>query len=117
MEFFRVAAALGAVFALLGMVYFLSSRVRRDAAVKAFRAPAIWPRNLRIAKPLESDSVKVLKRVPLTATHQLHLVGTSQDTFLLCTHPQGCTVLWNRVARAHAERDSIAPSDVGRYAS
>jgi hypothetical protein len=117
MDFFRVAAAFGTVFALLGIVYLFSNRARTRLAPKAFRAPLIWSRKVRVPKPLESDSVRVLKRVSLTATHQLHLIGTAQDAFLLCTHPQGCTLLPTRVGRPQPDREHLASQDLGRYAS
>jgi hypothetical protein len=117
MDFFRVVAGLGTVFALLAVVYFLSNRARTQMAVKALQAPVIWSRNFRVSKPLESDSVRVLKRVSLTATHQLHWIGTPQGAILLCTHPQGCTVLPTRAGRPQPDRDMLASPELGRYAS
>jgi hypothetical protein len=117
MDLFRVVAGLATVFALLGIVYFFSGRARTHIVLKAIRGPAVWSRNIRTPKPLESDSVRVLKRVSLTATHQLHWIGTPQGAFLLCTHPQGCTLLPTRTARRQADREDLASHDLGRYAS
>jgi hypothetical protein len=117
MEFFRIVAALGTVFALLGIVYFVSNRARSAFAVTALRAPLIWSHQHRKTKPIDSDSVRVLKRVSLTATHQLHLIGTAQGTFLLCTHPQGCALLTPCDSRPQSDRDHLDSQDLRRYAS
>jgi hypothetical protein len=116
MDFLRIAAALGSVFALLGTVYFVSNRAKTPSAVKAFRASLSWPRNRHSRNALDNDSVRVLKRVSLTATHQLHLIATTGGAFLLCTHPQGCTLLRTRTGQ-QTNRENADSQNLGRYAS
>ena len=116
MDFLRVILALGTVFGLLAVLYFIANHARARLAAKGLRAHPIWSRRLRIAHKPDADSLRVTRRVSLTATHQLHLIATTEDSFLLCTHPHGCTLLPTRVTPAAAE-ESAGPNELGRYAS
>jgi hypothetical protein len=117
MDFFRVAAAFGTVFALLGVLYYVSNRARATLSAKAFTGRQIWSRRIRPAAPGKSDSLKVLKRVALTPTHQLHLIETIEGAFLICTHPQGCTLLPDALSRTSGNREHLVSQSLGRYAS
>ena len=47
-----------------------------------------------------SMQLRVLKRVSLTPTHQLHLISIDSTSLLICTHPQGCSLLQSSPAEA-----------------
>lgn len=117
MDFLRVALALGTVFGLLGLVYFLSNRARTRIALEAVRARASWPARFRTAQRPDPDYLQVLRRVSLTPTHQLHLIASRQKLILLCTHPRGCTLLPAPAASPESRPGNAAPEECERYAS
>jgi hypothetical protein len=118
MDFLRVAGALITVFGLLGLLYFVSSRTKTRATLRPRCAPSIWPRSLRIAaNGSDADSLRLLRRINLTGTHQLHLIRASEEIFLLCTHPQGCSLLRASDALSAPKQDGAAPAEIERYAS
>ena len=45
------------------------------------------------SQSVSSEHLRVIKRLHLTSSHQLHLISTGTKTLLICTHPQGCTTL------------------------
>lgn len=116
MDLFRVALALFTVFGVLAILYFVSRR-----------APAGTPRLLESARnacsgkfrlfPSQKNSaeLEVLRRVNLTATHQLHLVRTAREVVLVCTHPQGCTLLEKHDALASADPQNATLDGLQRY--
>lgn len=94
MDFLRAASALISVFGLLGLLYFVSNRARNRATLPARIVRCIWPQRLRVCGArTEPAPLKVLRRVNLNATHQLHLIRAIGETFLICTHPHGCALL------------------------
>jgi len=85
LEAWRQAAAIVVVFGLLaGVVYAL----RRRGGFE-------WSR-LR-AGP--AKALIAVERLALTPQHTLHLVRLAGQQMLLATHPQGCTLLLERMAQ------------------
>jgi len=78
MEAWREAAALVAVFGLLG------------AALWALRHRAGGVRTGA------SKSLAAVERIALTPQHALHLIRTSKRELLVVTHPQGCSLLFEQ---------------------
>ena len=112
-----MALALVTVFGLLGLLYSLAGAARRRIPRALIAPGTIWPGKFRVsASQKNSAYLQVLRRVNLTATHQLHLISTTEDLFLVCTHPQGCTLLRTRDARAPISDRSAAQEEIGRYA-
>ena len=108
MDFFRLAFAFVLVFGLLAWVAYRARRSQRPA-------PSAWSAwslffnqipslrgKLSASPELVSGSVRVLQKTRLTVQHELHLITTSSETLLVCTHPQGCDVL-QRLKRDSAE--------------
>lgn len=117
MDFFRAVWALATVFGLLGLLYFLSSRARNRSRLRAGAIRAIWPQTTRARGPQnEATSLKILRRLNLTGTHQLHLISATEGTFLVCTHPHGCTLLRASDAAA-AAKEGAATEPTQRHAS
>jgi hypothetical protein len=93
MESLRLVFAFFSVFGLLGLLYYFS---RRWKTTRSFRSATI---GLRLSEllgsktPGQTDSLKVHRRLHLTATHQLHLVVSDDQKLLICTYPQGCTLV------------------------
>ncbi|HEV2201286.1 MAG TPA: flagellar biosynthetic protein FliO [Bryobacteraceae bacterium] len=75
MELWREAAALGAVFGLLGV--------------------AAWTLRARtgMLRTRPGRSLTAVERIVLTPHHALHLVRVPGRELLVATHPQGCTLL------------------------
>lgn len=118
MDFLRVALALITVFGLLGLLYFISNRAKAKGPLCLARPRSIWrPRFGNAVNGSEPDSLRVLRRVNLTSTHQVHLLRASEETLLLCTHPQGCTLLRAGDASSAAKQESAASEGLRRYAS
>ncbi len=98
------------VFGLLGLLAFFCrhksgrnpSAVRTSALLK-FPFPSF---RVSRREPAESAPAHlfVLKRVNLTPTHQLHLISTESANLLICTHPQGCSVLPENARTETGER-------------
>jgi len=116
MDYLRAALALITVFGLLGLLYLFSKQAKTKAPRRLFCARSIWPRFRNTANELDSDSLHVLRRVSLTPTHQVHLIRTGEEMFLVCTHPRGCTLLRASDA-APAEHGSATSEGLKRYAS
>jgi hypothetical protein len=96
MDILRVALALLIVFGLLGGLYFLSSRAKRLSGIPGLRSVSIS--SLVSGRkpgpvPLPDQEIRLLRRLHLTANHQLHLIASNGSKILLCTHPHGCQVL------------------------
>jgi hypothetical protein len=118
MYFLRTVLALGTVFGLLGLLYFISSRARTRTASRAGAMRAVWPRRIRArGVATEAASLKILRRLNLTSTHQLHLVCATEGTFLVCTHPHGCTLLRGGDTLSAAKREGAAAEPIQRHAS
>lgn len=106
----RLVAGFVVVFGLLALLALLCRR-RNAQNRPAFRTSALlgFPFSsflLKRYKTGESKSPRlhVLRRVSLTPTHQLHLVSTDTASFLICTHPQGCSVLQQDTRSEEKER-------------
>jgi hypothetical protein len=118
MDFLRVAVALITVFGLLGLLYFVSSREKARATLRSRCTQLMWPQKFRmVVNGTDADSLRVLRRVNLTGTHQLHLICTSHGVFLVCTHPQGCSLLRASDAVSVPKQDAAAQEQIERYAS
>ncbi len=118
MDLFRVTLALVTVFGLLGSLYFVTTRAKTRTPRLLASAREACSGKLRFgANRSQAGELEILRRVNLTPTHQLHLVKTLQREFLLCTHPQGCTLLTAQDTGALADNQSAAPPGVERYAS
>ena len=78
MEMWREAAALCAVFGLLGV--------------------AVWTLRARAGglRTRSGKSLTAVERIVLTPHHVLHLVRAPGREMLVATHPQGCSLLWER---------------------
>lgn len=120
-DLLRVAIALVTVFGLLGLLYLFSNRAKANRMAQCISASSLWPRGLRSSgRRAESDSIRVLSRTSLTGSHQLHLIRAGTETFLVCTHANGCTLLraasddaaWNR-----DKPEGAAVEGLKRYAS
>jgi hypothetical protein len=94
----QLVTGFAVVFGLLGLLALFCRRgkatspsfIRRSASLK-FPLPF-----LRVNRCDPSDTpapLRVMKRVSLTPTHQLHLISIDSTSLLICTHPQGCSVL------------------------
>jgi hypothetical protein len=118
MDFLRVALALVTVFGLLGLLYFVSNRAKVRNSLRPLRPHAAWPSRFRLrSSASDSGSLDVLRRVSLTPTHQVHFLRSGSETFLLCTHPRGCTPLRSSDAFRRAEHEGAASEECERYAS
>ncbi|HSU32096.1 MAG TPA: hypothetical protein VLJ11_12760 [Bryobacteraceae bacterium] len=96
MDIVRLALALFIVFGMLGGLYFLSNRAKRLSGIPGLR-PISFSSLMKGRKPgpvpHPDDEVRLLRRLHLTANHQLHFLALNGSKILLCTHPQGCQVL------------------------
>ncbi len=102
MQILRLVTAFGFVFGLLGLLVFVSRRRSGKGPlavrpVQAIKFP-FTPFSLLGRKPVNASGgkpapIRVVKRISLTPSHQLHLVSTDSANLLICTHPAGCTVL------------------------
>jgi hypothetical protein len=119
MDFLRVGLALMTVFGLLGILYVMTNAARRRTVARGSTSVrTMWPRKLRVAGNGEgSKHLELIRRVHLTPTHQLHLISTTQEIFLVCTHPNGCTLLRARDVHAAITEESAAPAGLEQYAS
>jgi hypothetical protein len=118
MDFLRTVLALATVFGLLGLLYFISNRARTRTSLRAGVVRAIWPQGIRVRGAAgEAASLKILRRLNLTSTHQLHLVCATEGTFLVCTHPHGCTLLRGGDALSAAKMEGAAAEPIQRHAS
>lgn len=118
MDFLRVAVALITVFGLLGLLYFVSNRSKDRATLRSRCGQLIWPQKLRIAvNGADADSLRVLRRVNLTGTHQVHLIRGGEEMFLVCTHPQGCSLLRASDSLSASKQNAAAQEEIERYAS
>jgi hypothetical protein len=91
MDGLRLFAAFSIVFGLLG-IFWVFVKLRRRTPVR-FWAPSLWSRPPEGGRPdlILTSTLSVIRQVRLTPTHQLHLIGTGRERFLVCTYPQGCT--------------------------
>jgi hypothetical protein len=106
MDILRFLVAIIVVFGLLGALYVLSKRGRRFAGLPGFFKFSLGSAGSRAAQApvVSGDALRVIKRLNLSATHQLHLLQIEEGSVLLCTHPQGCTVLRSTEDRPGAAR-------------
>lgn len=78
----------------------------------------MWPHKLRVAgKGAEADALRVLRRVNLTGTHQVHLIRASDEMFLVCTHPHGCSLLRATDALSVPAQNRAPQAEIEQYAS
>lgn len=106
MDILRFLVAIIVVFGLLGALYVLSKRGRKFAGLPGFLKFSLGPAGSRTLQPpvVSGDALRVIKRLNLSPTHQLHLLQIEEESVLLCTHPQGCTVLRSTEDRPNAAR-------------
>ena len=113
-----MALALITVFGLLGLLYSISNRAKTRAALRSGCARWMWPHKLRIAgNAADAEALRVLRRINLTGTHQVHLIRASDEMFLVCTHPQGCSLLRAADALSVPAQNRAAQGEIERYAS
>lgn len=113
-----MAGALITVFGLLGLLYFISNRAKTRATLRSRCTQLMWPQKLRIAgNRADADSLRVLRRVNLTGTHQMHLIRARGEMFLVCTHPRGCSLLRTSDALSAPNQNAAAQGEIERYAS
>lgn len=108
MDLLRVLAALFIVFGLLGALHFFSRRGGKRSPLPELVKFSLGKAGIRAnnGNSPAAEQVRVIKRLNLSATHQIHLLQIDKENILLCTHPQGCTVL----------RSSDEPASTGRFA-
>jgi hypothetical protein len=118
MDFFRVASALVTVFGLLGLLYVFSNRTRRKAPLGLLARRSIWPRAGEESRNNPgANTLRLLRRLNLTAAHQLHFIQANEQTLLVCTHPQGCALLWTTDDHSTSKRETSAAEGLKRHAS
>lgn len=102
MDLIRLAGALVLVFGLLYLLVAAAkaSRQRGGGAswlsvlpAGALQRPAFLNRKNSEA----AAAFTVLQKTRITPTHQVHLLAIESDRLLICTHPQGCTVLHHKI--------------------
>jgi hypothetical protein len=85
----RLAAILPAM-GLLGFLRWLAQKFN----IKGFGIFRLsFPNDSALREALAPVQLSVLKRARLTPNHQLHLVIAMDQQILLCTHPQGCSII------------------------
>lgn len=108
METWRVVVGLAVVFGLLALLRRLAARTSGRGAWRLLGSRPTLGSVLRIVRRTDAtEPLRLVRRLNLTATHQLHVVADESATLLICTHPQGCTVLRKRALEAtlsHSER-------------
>jgi hypothetical protein len=62
--------------------------------------------------PQGTATIQVLGRSHLTANHQLHLVQSMEQVFLICTHSTGSSVISSQPVAAPS--DGAMPQDASR---
>lgn len=113
-----MALALLTVFGLLGLFYFISNRAKTKTSLASLGIRSIWPSKLRtVASLSDAASLQLLRRVSLTGSHQLHLIRAAEETFLVCTHAQGCTLLWASDLARDSNLAGATAEGLKRYAS
>jgi len=95
MDLLHTALAFFIVFGLLTCLYLYANRGRKYHAGKRLGTLfCSFPfQAKRKTEPKALRELEILRRINLTATHQLHLIATPAGKLLLCTHAQGCTIL------------------------
>lgn len=92
MDLLHTALAFFIVFGLLGLLYLYANRARKSS-VGRLGLFSLFPLQSKGKTETKARELEILRRVSLTATHQLHLIATPAGRFLVCTHSQGCTLL------------------------
>lgn len=100
MDVFRLAVGFLIVFGLLALLLVVSrrSKQKRTSFVNAlmllksgsFRLRREMDRKIGSAS---ATSLQVERQHRLTPSHQLHVITWGGQRLLICTHPQGCTLL------------------------
>jgi hypothetical protein len=87
--FARISAAV-VVIMLLGLLWWTSNKFRS--------AKLGWLRFSFRAMPEPADrpQLAVRGRLQLTPTHHLHLIQSMEELVLLCTYPNGCSVVLSK---------------------
>jgi hypothetical protein len=91
MDALRLCAAFSIVFGLLG-TFWAFAKLRKRTPMRLWGAN-LWSRPPEGGRPdlILTGTLSIIRQVRLTPTHQLHLIGSGRERFLVCTHPQGCT--------------------------
>jgi hypothetical protein len=97
MDALRLAYSLILVFGLLGLFWTFAKRRRHTVEALLGAGTILASRRLTRAsqrgKAAANSTPSVVWKERLTPTHQLHLICNGKDRLLVCTHPQGCTLL------------------------
>jgi hypothetical protein len=91
MDVLRLFGAFSIVFGLLGG-FWIFVKLRKPTPLRIWRASS-WNRQSEAGTTdlIVTSTLSILRQVRLTPTHQLHLILSGKERFLICTHPQGCT--------------------------
>lgn len=88
-----------AIFFVVGLLAGLLVLARRAGVGKPL-SPGVFSKGRLFPFPVrrhsvagERESLCILKQVVLSPSHRVHLVLVAGQNVLLCTHPQGCTVI------------------------
>ena len=96
MELWRQLLSIAFVFALLGAAWYALRR-RRGAPGRRVRS--------------RTSRLQALDRLPLTASHSIHIVRAGQRALVVAIHPAGATLLqdraWDEIEPAALEE--VAP--------
>jgi hypothetical protein len=98
MDALRLLVAFSIVFGLLG-IFWILIKLQKGTSVHLWGASiAKRPFDGGRADVIPTGSLSIIRQVRLTPTHQLHLIGTGRERFLVCTYPQGCTPISLQIA-------------------
>ena len=103
----QLVTGFATVFGLLGALALFCRRRNARIASSAIAKSALLKFPLSSFRFRKRDTpesgsaqLRVLKRVSLTPTHHLHLISIDSTSLLICTHPQGCSLLQSSPAEA-----------------
>lgn len=93
MEVIRLLLGMSVVFGLLALMkWVLRTSTKGDQKIFKF----LQLKNIRLTGATGDgprSALSVANRIALTPSHSIHLVNYNSSQLLICTHPQGCTVL------------------------
>jgi hypothetical protein len=115
MQMVRLVTGFVIVFGLLGLLALFCRRTsaRNPSAIRnsvLLKFPFPFRVNRRESADSAPAHLRLLKRLNLTPTHQLHLISTESAKLLICTHPQGCSVL-----QQNARTDTDERGEAGKF--
>ena len=95
MDGFVRMAALAFVMGLLTLLWWAAKQKRVFGSLSLSLRGANSLSKIPGVSTSASNRISVIQRTRLTPTHHLHWISTGEETFLLCTHPGGCSVVTN----------------------